>query len=166
MTEIITKLDETMLGIFPNEGIKFFGLCEQVKKTNQVHPVTIEGKKQVSIQDNWNAIVFHRLLSAGFSEDELQNFGRSTGRKLVQNIRTIVAAKAKKGEDWIYTFTQNIPESMTLTDYEFIDINDINIIIDQEAIYNAEFGENSYEKHIQTWNIYALEYGVEFLKCL
>lgn len=166
MTDILTNLDETMLGIFPNEGIKFFGLCQQVKKNDQVHPVTIEEKKQVSIIDRWNAIVFHRLENIGFSEDELQQFGRSSGRKLVQNVRTIVAVKAKKGEDWIYEFTQNIPEKVTLADYEFIDINDINITIDQEAVYNAEFGENSYEKHIQDWNIYALEYGIEFLKCL
>ena len=72
----------------------------------------------------------------------------------------------EKGEDWIYTFCQSIPEKLVIENYEFIDINEINLIIDQEATYIAEFGNNSYEKHIKTWNVYALEYGVEFLKCL
>lgn len=166
MTDILGKLDETMLGLFPNDGIQFNGLCDLLKKQDQVHPVTIDDRKQVSINDRWDVIHYHRLEGASFASGELQQFGRSTGRQLTQNIRTIVCAKAKKGEDWIYTFVQSIPESLTLTNYEFIDINDINIIIDQEATYIAEFGNNSYEKHIQTWNIYALEYGVEFLKCL
>jgi hypothetical protein len=49
--------------------------------------------------------------------------------------------------------------------YEFVDIGGLTLNTDQVAIYNEEFGENSYEKHIQDWNIYALEYAIEFIRC-
>lgn len=165
MTDILTKLDDTLLGIFPNEGIKFFGLCDLVIKSDQVHPVTIEGKEQVAINDRWDAIVFHRLGSGTFNPSDEQAFGRKTGKKLSQQVRTVVCVKAKKGEDWIFTFTEAIPETLTVVDYEFINIEEINLITDQVSVHNTEFGETNYEKHIQTWNIYALEYAIEFDKC-
>lgn len=175
MKDICDKLDATLLGLFPNDGIKFNGLCQQVLKGNQTHPVTIEDNKQVSIQDNWDVICFHRLNGqANFlpSDEEEQDFGRSSGRVFSQPMRTVIAHKVTKGEEWIYTFAQAWPEELRITDsagvklYEFVDVDDINLDTDQETIYNTEWGENSYEKHRIPWNIYAIEYNIDFKRCV
>jgi hypothetical protein len=167
MTDIINKLDETLLGLMPNDGIRFFGLCQQVVKGEQTHPVTIDERKQVSIQDNWDVICFHRRLgTASIEPSDEQDFGRSIGRKVAQNMRTFVAHKVDKGEEWIYDFANNMPVHVDIAGvYEFVDIGGLTLNTDQVAIYNEEFGENSYEKHIQDWNIYALEYAIEFIRC-
>lgn len=165
MTDILTKLDETMLGLFPSDGIQFKGICDLVTKGDQVHPVTIEDKKQVSLNDKWECLIYHRILSANLAPSDEQSFGRRTGKKLTQQVRTIVAVKAKKGENWVDIYTQSIPETLSVDLYEFINIEEIALIKDQLAVHNAEFGDTSYEKHIQTWNISALEYDIEYLKC-
>lgn len=172
MKDIVDNLDETLLGLMPNDGIQFNGLCQQVIKGEQVHPVTIEDKKQVAINDNWDVITFHRLNGdASFPEGKEQDFGRSTGRKRVQPMRMFIAHKVNKGEEWIDTFTNNFPLHLTISDtsgvltYEFVELTNLALGVDQVAIYQEEFGENSYENHIQDWNIYALFYDVEFIKC-
>ena len=172
MKEICDKLDEVLLTALPNEGIRFFGLSQLVLKEAQPHPVTIQDNKQVSIDDKYNAICFHRLNgNASFSESEEQDFGRSTGRKRVQPMRTFIAHKVEKGEEWIDTFLNEIPESLDIEDgsgldlYEFVDITNIVVDTDQVGIYETEFGEGGYEKHRISWNIYALEYDIEFIRC-
>lgn len=166
MIDIINKLDETMLGLFPNEGIRFEGLCDQVIKGDQVHPVTIDERRQVSINDRWGGLVFHRLLNSSLDPSDEQSFGRKTGKKFNQVLRTVIAVKAKKGEGFIIDFAQAIPETLTIADtYEFINIESINLNMDQLSVHNTEFGETNYEKHVQTWNIAALEYEIEFIKC-
>lgn len=172
MKEICDKLDSELLAALPNEGIRFFGLSQLVTKSDQPHPVTIEDNKQVSIDDKYNAICYHRLNgTASFGESEEQDFGRSTGRKRVQPMRTVVAHKVHLGEEWIDTFLNEIPESLDVEDgggldlYEFVDITGLTLVVDQEGIYAQEFGEGGYEKHRIPWNIYAVEYNIEFIRC-
>lgn len=165
MKLIMDQLDSDMLGLLPNEGIRFFGLAQLVTKDDQPNPVTIEDNKQIAINDRYEAIVYHRILNGSLAPAEDRQFGTKLGRKMIQNMRTIVAYKAGKGEEWIQTFCNNFPEEVNVSGYDFIDIPDLSLIADQVAVYNAEFGINNYEKHIQDWNIYALEYSVEFIKC-
>lgn len=177
MKDICDHLDRVLLDLFPNDGIKFNGLCQMVSKVDQVHPVTIEDNKQVSIDDKWDVIMFHRLNGQGNfigsdGTDEDQGFGRTTRRAFSQPMRTIIAHKVNKGEEWIYDFLEQWPEEINVKDsaginiYDFVDFEDLNIDTDQESIYINEWGNNSYEKHRIPWNIYALEYNVEFKRCV
>lgn len=172
MKEICDKLDEILLAALPNEGIRFFGLCQPVLKNDQTHPVTIEDNKQVSLDDKYKAICFHRLNgTADIPESEEQDFGRSTGRKRSQPMRLFIAHKVIMGEEWIDTFWKEIPETLDVEDgsgldiYEFVDITNLSLDTNQVEIYNTEFGDNNYEKHRIPWNIYAIEYNVEFIRC-
>lgn len=172
MKEICDNLDAILLGALPSEGIRFFGLSQLVTKSDQPHPVTIEDNKQVSIDDKYNAICFHRLNGqSSFAESEEQDFGRSTGRKRVQPMRTVLAHKVTMGEEWLDIFLNEIPESLDVEDgsgldlYEFVDITGISVDTDQEGIYETEFGAGGYEKHRIPWNIYAIEYNIEFIRC-
>jgi hypothetical protein len=170
LKEICDKLDDALLESFPNDGIKFAGLCQLVTKTNQPHPVTIEDNKQISIDDKWSVIAYHRLNGdAGFDQSDEQDFGRSTGRKLIQPMIMVVATKKEKGEEWIYGFMQEFPESLndsSLSEtYEFIDIDSMSLEVDHEGIYNREFGEGNYEKHRIPWNLWGIKYDVSFIRC-
>jgi len=172
LKDICDQLDKVLIGEFPSDGIHFEGLCRLVTKSNQPHPVTVQDNKQVSIQDNWDILCYHRLNGqASFEESDEQDFGRSTGRKMIQPVRTVIAHKIKKGEEWIYDFCNGWPESLDVEDgsgldlYEFVDITSMALNVDQEGIYIQEFGESGYEKHRIPWNIYAIEYNIEFIRC-
>lgn len=171
MKDICDKLDNILLAALPNDGIRFFGLSQPVSKGDQTHPVTIQDDLQVSIDQKYDAICFHRLNGdASFAEDEEESFGRDTGRVRVQPMRTFIAHKKEKGEEWIDTFLNNFPNSLDIQSngvnvYDFVDLENGNLRTDQLAIYNQEFGDNSYEKHVIPWNIYALDYDVQFIKC-
>lgn len=170
MKEICDKLDEVLLGLFPNDGIKFSGLCQLVAKEDQPHPTTIPDNKQVSIDQKFNVITYHRIFGdAAFDESEEQDFGRSTGRTIVQPMIMIVASKVEKGEEWIYGFMGGFPESIETDDlsetYDFIDIENMSLEVDQEGIYNREFGNGDYEKHRIPWNVYGVRYDVTFIRC-
>lgn len=170
MKDICNKLDAILLSSFPNDGIEFNGLCQLVTKTTQTHPATIPDNKQVSIDQKFDVVTYHRIINdAIFNENEEQDFGRSTGRTLVQPMIMVVASKAKKGEEWIYGFMQGFPESIE-TDglsetYDFIDIKNMALEVDHEGIYNREFGDGDYEKHRIPWNLYAIRYDVTFQRC-
>lgn len=172
MKEICDELDKVLIGVFPSDGLHLSGLCQLVIKGTQVHPVTVEDNKQVSISDNWDVLCYHRLNGkADYPESDEQDFGRSTGRKVIQPMRTVIAHKVKKGEEWIYDFLKGWPESLDVEDgegldlYEFVDITGMGLEVDQEGIYTVEFGGGDYEKHRIPWNIYAIEYNIEFIRC-
>lgn len=174
MKDICDKLDAELLALFPNDGINFAGLCQLVGKGDQPHPVTVEDNKQISIDDRWDVLLYHRLNgTAQFvtSDEEEQDFGRSTGRVFSQPMITVIVHKVKKGEEWIYDFLQGWPEDVSVTNanggliYDFVDIDEIALDTEQEEIYSREFGATDYEKHRIPWNIYAVEYSIDFKRC-
>jgi len=166
LKNLCDEIDNVILNALPDKGIKFFGLCEIVKKGEQVFPVTIPDRKQASIIDNYNATVYHRLLSpmAGTEDPEFM-FGATIPNRFKPRLRTFLAHKVTLGEDFIFTFANVIPHKLDLENYKFVDITGISVITDHEAIYEQEFGKTNYEKHRTSWNVYALEYDIEFIKC-
>lgn len=155
-----------------SDEVLYHGLCQLINKGDQPHPITIEGNQQVAIDQKWDALCYHRLDGEATNDpDEEQSFGRSMRRVFIQPMRMVVAHKVDKGEHWIYDFAQAFPESLEIEDddgnqvYELIDIDNMSIITDQEAIYTQEFGSGDYEKHRIPWNIYAIQYQVRFIKC-
>lgn len=167
MTDICNAIDESIIETLPCPGIKFFGLCEQSIKGKQVHPVTVNDRVQVSLNDRYDGIAYYRLLSSGDSQPAEYQWGNKQNNVFKSRLRNVIAFKVNKlSEEFVFDFVNAMPETIELTGYKLIDVqNNTNIVVDQKGIYMQEFGDGDYEKHILTWNIYAIEYDVEFIKC-
>jgi hypothetical protein len=161
-----------MLAAFPSKGLKAYGYCELVTKDGKPNPVTCvpdaikRDRIVASIDDKYNGIFYHRLLSSPFIEDEDFSFGKKMSKRYSARIRTVIALKVQLGEEFIFTFVNAIPDRITtLTDFKFVLLSEGSLIADHEAVYIEEYGNNSYEKHRTTWNVFALEYDIEFILC-
>jgi len=167
LKDICDQIDIYVKSKIDLPGIKLFGFAELATKANQPHPVTIPNREQIAINDKYDGIFYHRLISSGLSQpDELQR-GNVSVSLFSSRMRTVLAYKVKKfAEEFIFDFNKAMPDLLSVDGYHSVDVtNNVGINSDQEAIYKTEFGGGDYEKHILTWNIYAIEYNVEFIKC-
>jgi hypothetical protein len=167
LKDICDAIDIYIINKIPCPGIKFFGFAELAIKANQPHPVTIPDRQQVAINDRYDGICYHRLLSSGLTQPEELQRGNISVSLFSSRMRTVLAFKVKKfAEEFIFDFNKAMPDLLNINGYHSVDVtNNVGINSDQEAIYKTEFGGGDYEKHILTWNIYAIEYNVEFIKC-
>jgi len=167
LTDICEQIDLYITNKIPCPGIKFFGLAELATKADQPHPVTINDRVQIAINDRYDGIFYHRLLSSGLTQPENLQWGNVSLSLYRSRMKSILAFKVRKlAEEFIYDFVNAMPDILTVTNYKSVDVtNDVTILADQESVYRGEFGKGDYEKHILTWNIYAIEYTVEFIKC-
>jgi hypothetical protein len=157
--------------VFPDKGLKAYGLCELVQKDSKPNPVSVVRNKNgdrepAQIHDRFNGIFYHRLLSGNFADDEDYTFGKKVARRFTGRIRTVLAYKIQLGEKFILDFIDAFPGKIdSIGGYKFVHLSQGTLIADHEAVYNQEYGNNSYEKHRTPWNIYALEYDIEFILC-
>lgn len=166
MTNVIEALDEYMDGLFTDHGCKAHGLAELVKKGASQSPVHVDTRAQIAISDKYDVQWYHRILSSGSTPSEEDSFGDKVARSHRVRIRTVFASKHKKGETIRYDFANSLPESIEVEGYRRIDLDEnVNMIEDQEGLYNQEFGAADYEKHILSWNIVAMEYDISFIRC-
>lgn len=167
MTDICENIDQSILDTIPCDGIKFFGLCELAIKGTQPFPVTINDRKQVSIDDNFLGIAYYRLLSSAAPQPEAFMWGNKMNNVFKSRIRNVLAYKVDEfTEEYVFDYVNAIPEWLDLDGYKLVDIeNNTTIIADHEAVYKTEFGGGDYEKHRLAWNIYAIEYDIDFIKC-
>jgi len=167
LTDICENIDASIVNTLPCPGIKFFGLAELAIKSNQPHPVTINDRKQIAINDRYDGIAYYRLLSSAAPQPAEWQWGNKLNNIFKSRIRNILVFKVNKlAEEFIYDYVNAIPNWLDLQGYKLVDVeNNVSIIADQEAVYKTEFGTGDYEKHILTWNIYAIEYDIDFIKC-
>lgn len=167
MTDVIDALDSYMNDLFSGKGIKAEGLCELIKKGSSVQPVHVDSRKHVAINDKYDGLMYHRILSPGAGGPSEENsFGSSIARMHGIRIRTVLATKHKLGETLRYDFANMLPSTLEVEGYRLVDISEnVTMIEDQEGIYNQEFGGGDYEKHATAWNINALEYEISFIRC-
>jgi hypothetical protein len=151
----------------PCPGIKFFGFCELVTRGKQTYPLTINDRKQVSIDDRFDGIAYHRLTDSGLQQPEEFMWGNRMLSEYRSKMRTLLAFKTDKfSEEFIFDFSNAMPDLIEVSGYKSVDVtNSVSIKTNQESIYKEEFGGGDYEKHIIKWNIYAIEYEVQFVKC-
>jgi hypothetical protein len=163
---ILNELDRQLLATFKNDGLKAYGFCELVSKGDSIQPVTCNKDRiHAAINDRYDGIFYHRqLANAPITEDEEFSFGRLKLR-FQPRIRTVIALKHRKGEEFIFSFIEAIPEKIILSGYKFVLLTPGTLIADQEAVVNQEYGQIAYEKHRTSWNIYALEYDIDFMLC-
>jgi hypothetical protein len=77
----------------------------------------------------------------------------------------VIALKHSLGEEFIFEFINEIPDKISITGYKFVHLQPGTLIADHEAVYNQEYGQSSYDKHRISWNIFALEYDIDFMLC-
>lgn len=166
MTDVIDALDNYMDDLFSGKGMKPFGLCELIKKGSSIQPVHVDSRQHIAINDKYDGMWYHRILSGGAKPSEENSFGVTIAKKQTVRLRTVLATKHKLGESLRFDFAVQIPSTLEVDGYRLIDISDdVNLIEDQEGVYNQEFGGGDYDKHATAWNVHALEYDVELIKC-
>lgn len=167
IADIINEINSHIIDVSPKENLSVHGLCRLMIKTNQPHPVTDDGNKQVSIDSRYDGLIYHRIISTGdVNEKEDFMFGKSIPKEISVRVRTVVANKKALTEGFKYEIAQRIPERLVLPGYKYIDIDGtINVIEDDESVYNAEFGSGDYEKRTEPYIISALEYSIKFIRC-
>lgn len=169
MTEIIDFIDNeiyTCLG----RG-KSYGLCRQVQDDSGIYPATVKTpSKKVTPDDKWKLAWFHRLLENSPDEDEDQTFGRKIAIRNQQQIRTIVVIELGEGETLIDDFINALPDYInetliTETDYRYIQVMKSISVSRGDTVWEAEWGQAYKDKHQMRYNIYALEYNIDYIKC-
>lgn len=174
MTSIIEAIDAWTLNRYDHYNEKLYGFCELMRKTAgensapQVFPVTIPGRKQVSLDDRYNFITWIRWENpATYEDSEEWSFGDSEARVGSIQLRLILAHRVELGEDLVFDFINAFPSKFTVSGYQFVFVEGRpSIDPDHEAIYTAELGNTVYEKHRFNWNLYALNITVQFLECV
>lgn len=175
MTDIVEQIDAWTNTRYSAVTRKLFGYSELMRKTaggtDQLMPVTIPERKQVSLNDKYNLITWVRLPGQIQPRTDIQGsdwgFGLDDSPVQRATIRMIVAHKIELGENFIVNFIQNFPSTLEATGYSFISVDRQNISVDadHESVYRAEMSETVYEKHRFTWNIYALSINIDYVTC-
>jgi hypothetical protein len=174
MTEIIEAIDAWTLNRYGIYNEKLYGFCELMRKTagensaEQVFPVTIPDRKQVSLDDRYNFITWMRWIQpATYEASEEWSFGNTEARVGTVPIRLVLAHRTTLGEDLVFDFINAFPSKFKISGFQFVFVDGRpSIDPDHEAIYTAELGNTVYEKHRFTWNIYLLNINVQFLECV
>lgn len=167
MTEIIDNINADFTASSICNGVHIHGICKLVLKGEQPHPVSVLDDKQVAPNDRYDGIIYHRLGNDAIVDAPDDSFGSVIEKQHSQLIRTVVIIERKKGEGWIDQLINLIPKMISdLTNYKRVDIGNIAKNTDQDAIFDTEFGESGYEKHRMKYLIYALEYNIEYIRCV
>jgi hypothetical protein len=175
MTDIVEQIDAWTNTRYASVSRKLFGYCELMRKTasntEQLMPVTIPGRKQVSLDDRYDLITWVRLPGTIQPRKDIDGndwgFGLDDAPAQRATLRLIVAHKVTLEENFIINFIQNFPSELESNGYEIISVDrpGISVDADHESVYRAELSDTVYEKHRFTWNIYALSINIEYVTC-
>lgn len=168
MKTITDKLDKYLMNRFKNDGILWYGLSELVTKEGTTQPLTITGtteRKPVALNDRFDGVIWHRIISTGQSISEDFSFGTRQAKQYNTTLRTVVGLKVTKGEDLVYKIAEYFPEFLKVDGYDYVNFIPNGINEDHEAVMNTEFVQTQYNKHRVAWNVYAIETNVEYLLC-
>jgi hypothetical protein len=171
MTEIIEAIDSWTLNRYSAYQTKLYGFCELMRKTSggadQIMPVTIPDRVQVSIDDRYNFITWIRWAQpATYEVNDEWSFGKDEARYGTLPIRLVLAHRTTLGEDLVFDFINAFPNKFSVPGFQIVFIDGSPAIDpDHETIYTTELSNTVYEKHRFTWNIYVLNINVQFLEC-
>lgn len=171
MREILDHIDGLIHDCLPE--IEQYGLCHLIEDDNEDrYPSTLyEQSKKITPDDRFEFQYYHRLLNGNSSASEDLSFGRSQSVLVSQEIRTVIFARMKCDNlRFINDFINVIPDNIVLdespTEYKKITVSkNINLIRDSNAIWEDEFSDSYKDKYQKVWNIYALEFNIEYIKC-
>lgn len=169
MKDILDALDTYLLANLglpsPEPAVKYWGLSELSTKSTERFPVTINDRDRVSIDQRYDVISYHRIVTGNLEDSEEWSFGSSLAKEFSITVRTVLMHKISVGEDFRYDFFGSFPDLLTIPGYEFVFLNSGSINEDHEGIVTEEFTEIPYEKHRLPWNVSAKDTVVQYVKC-
>lgn len=178
MTGIVDAINDFIADRYSGYNLKQYGFCELMRKTagegeaEQVFPVTIPSnsyvqRENVTLNDRYSLITWIRWVNPTVYEaSEEWSFGKSEARVGNLTLRVVFANKTTLGEDMVFDFVNALPSKFAVSGFEFVHVDGApNIDPDHDAVYAAEMGNTSYEKHRFNWNLYAVNITMQFLQC-
>lgn len=141
------------------------GLAELVNKETSRFPVTISNREKVAIDDAYDGLVYHRVISSATSLNPDYDYGLTIAVQYTVTLRTFLAYKVDKGESFKYAFRNVFPSSMNVSGFEYAYITPGAINEDHEGIIRDEFTEIPYHKHRLPWNVVSYDNSIEFILC-
>lgn len=167
MVDLIDDIDETVITCI-GRG-KSYGLCRLIiDDKGRIYPITVNlGKEEkVTPDDKWKIVWYHRMIDADVSPSEDLSFGRSLHAQVAQRIRTVVVVHRSEGEDVINEIISSLPDDIENVDYKYIQVGkEISMIVNQESIWETEWGNAYKDKYQMRYHLYALEYSIDYIKC-
>lgn len=165
MLELIENINQAIESCFSG-SVTTYGLCHIVQDTNEQYPSTkLKDGEKVVPNDDVDILIYHRLLNSEFEHDEDLSFGRKKKFVSNQTIRTVIIFDLEE-ETTPEDIANSLPEQVTISGYEFVNISkDMTLNKDSNAVWDEEYSESYKDKYVKRYNIYALEYQVNYLKC-
>lgn len=169
MVDLINDIDDTINDCI-GEG-KHYGLCRLlIDDQGAVYPATYPdsaGKfTKVTPDDRYKILTYHRLLDGAYEASEELSFGRYMSMENKQAVRLVVLIAFSEGETVIENIVNALPEEVINVDYKSVVVdNAITLIRDRAAIWEAEWGNAYKDKYQMRYNIYAIEYSINYIKC-
>lgn len=165
MIDLINDINTSIYNCIGGKG-KFYGLCRQMMDDNGIYPATVEKNEKVTPLDKWNILVYHRYLDGSVTDDETFSFGRHPLVKNAQGVRMVVIVAFTEGESAIDDIINGMPDRIENVDYKFSEVGtNITLIRDRHSIWDQEFGAAYRDKYQVRYNIYAVEYTLDYIKC-
>jgi hypothetical protein len=175
MTGIIEAIDRYTSEFLSGYTLKNWGFCELMKKSagegsvEQPIPVTIPGRKPVSLLDTYQVVTWIRQTDRVSFEDAPEwSFGKSEARLATAPLRIVFANKISisNPERLVYDYVNSFPSKFSVVDYQLVFVNgNPSVDPDHESIYREELGNTVYEKHRFPWNVYAINVNIQFIIC-
>lgn len=146
--------------------LKTYNICHLVNDDSGIYPSTKKKNgEKVTPSDKNQITIYHRLLNTEFEQSEEFSFGRKKSFVSNQNVRTVIIFDLET-ETTPEDIANSIPDDMTLSGFEFVNLSkNMNLIKDSNSVWEDEYGESYKDKYVKRYNIYALEYQIEYLKC-
>lgn len=169
MVELIDYIDSKISACIGSK-VNSFGLCRQIIDDSAVYPVTVkEPSSNVTPSDKWKITIYHRLLEGSFADSEEFSFGRELLKRNSQNVRMVVFIDLSQGESVIDDIIDAIPTQIELDpdcNYKLSETGpNITLIRDRNGVWEQEFGQAYKDKYQMRYNIYAVEYTIDYIKC-
>lgn len=148
--------------------VKSYGLCRLLIDDNgERYPATLNIQyKKVTPDDKWKVAIYHRLMDGAIEVNEELSFGRSLASENTQSVRMVVLVALSEGEEVIDQVIDAMPDTIVNVDYKsVVTSGSMTLIRDRAAIWEQEWGQAYADKYQLRYNIYALEYSINYIKC-
>jgi hypothetical protein len=164
MVELIDYIDNTIKNCLTS--VKQFGLCHLLDSDNEKFPATVEREGIKAIPDDrFEICTYHRVLGGSVDQADDLSFGTNPVRKAKQKVRSIVFIKLQN-DNVIDDIINAYPNTFETTNYYFANVSDnMTLIRDRENTWTTEFSKAYLDRYQLVWNIYAIEFDLEYIKC-
>lgn len=166
MVELIDYIDNSIKNCITEA--KQYGLCHLLEdKGGEKYPATVETKAKKAVPDDrYLMTTYHRLLNGDPGPREDLTFGKRVVVQNRQRIRMVVFFKLGENDSRIDDIINALPDSFEVEDYQFCNVSkSITLNRDREAIWGQEFSQAYKDKYQLVWEIYAVEFDLEYIKC-